>query len=196
MGLFSSDEGDYSDAEKHIPKDAADTVKPKYVDSVLDLLESDEMVYHVIRGRQAGIGNTAKDSESLSTSTRAENVTTAFTDRRVLIKVPHMMSDDQYIIRNENIQGSELHSEGVLAHRSVTIHTSGKSYFVCPMGTMDEDNLQDTIEFIDEQTATQKESTTSQTAKERLEDLTELYKDGIISESEYNKKRKEILDEM
>lgn len=195
MGLFSSSDPDPS-LERYVAENAGDTVKLAYIENLVDFLDEDEQVHHVIRGPSAGVGNTASDAETKSTGTKGM-VTTGFTGRRVVIRVPHFMTDDRYVINYSNAEGIEMNTEGLLGSRSVTIHTGGKSYWIGVMGTMDGEDIHETVDFANERIAdSSSQETETKGPKQRLEELESMYEEGLVSESEYEEKRTEILDSL
>jgi hypothetical protein len=193
MGLFSDPDPDLG---RHIPDRAGDTVSLEYIENLSEYLKDDEVVYHVIRGPKAGIGEGASDAEAESTGTKGF-VTTGITDRRVIIRVPHFMTDDKYTIRYENIQGIEMRTKGALGFRVVTIHTGGKSYWVSPMGNMDGDDIHEIVDFVNKKIGSREsQSGATKSPKQRLSEIEDMRDDGLITESEYEEKRAEILDDV
>lgn len=182
---------------EHIASNAGPTVTPKFVTIVEDMLNDGEQVYHVIRGPNAGVGDSSRNAETTSTGTKGF-VTTAFTNQRIIIKVPHFFADDRYTVWYENIHGVELNSESALSVRSFSIHTAGKDYWVGIMGTMDNEDLHEIRKFVDMGIHNMNHTTTGQntsSTQEKLEELNRLQENGLISKNEFESKRTEILND-
>ena len=177
-----------------IAENAGPTAKPKFVSKIEGLLNDGEEVYHIIRGPHAGTGDTQFSADNKSTGTKGF-VTTAFTDTRVLVRVPHFFADDRYSIQYEKIQGVELNSE-LVGNRSFTVHTSGKSYWIGVMGSMSSDDLHEIQHFVDRVISQNINQTPSSLPQVRLEQLTKLRDNGYLSEDEYESKRSEIISEI
>lgn len=199
MGLFGSDS---YDVDEFVAEGQSAHVSDKRVAMVDEILHNDEEVYHTIHGPDAGIGTSRSQSEDSSTGTTGLAICVV-TNQRIIIKVPHLMTDDRYTISYGNLDSAELNIKGVLGSRALTFNTGGKSYFISPMGDIDESDLNKLLNFVDKQSSeysSKVENTTTQSKnksiEERLERIKELKENGLISEGEYEKKRREILDDV
>jgi hypothetical protein len=199
MGLFGSDS---YDVDEFVAEGQSAHVSDKRVAMVDEILHNDEEVYHTIHGPDAGIGTSRSQSEDSSTGTTGFALCVV-TNQRIIIKIPHLMTDDRYTISYRNLDSAELNIKGVLGSRALTFNTGGKSYFISPMGHIDESELNKLLNFVDKQSSEYSpkiKNTTTQSKdksiEERLEKIKELKRDGLISEGEYEKKRREILDDV
>jgi hypothetical protein len=199
MGLFGSD--DYN-VDELIAEGQSAHVSNKRVAMVDDILHKGEKVYHTIHGPDAGIGTSQSQSEDSSTGTTGF-ATCVVTNQRIIIKVPHLLTDDRYTISYGNLDSAELNIKGVLGSRALTFNTGGKSYFISPMGHIDESDLNKLLNFVDKQSSeypSEMENSTTQSKnnpiEQRLEEIEKLKENDLISEEEYEKKRRDILDDV
>ena len=134
------------------------------------------------------------------------NVFTAITDRRVLFKTGQMIGGSQTSIDFINISSVEL-SFGMIQKR-LNLETDSKVFGI-GVGQIEKDEVQDMANFIREKiresnrshnTSTQNKtaggSGNEEDALDKLERLGELRDNGVITEEEFQEKKKSILDQV
>jgi len=189
MGLFGSD--NYN-VDEFVAEGQSSHVSNKRVAMVKDILQNGEKVYHTIRGPHAGVGVRKSQSESSSIGT-AGFATCAVTNQRIIIIVPHITIDDRYTISYGNLNSAEFSVDGVLAQQALTFNTGGKSYFISPMGDTSKSDIDELLSFVDKQLSSR---SSDNSVEKRLEKVNKLKEDGLISDEEYDEKRRNILDDV
>ena len=115
------------------------------------------------------------------------------TDRRVVFFSNRLFGSDLETIPTKNITSVETTSK--LGHKTVTIHTS---HDAIEFKTLEADTLAECLAEIDRQrhgTATSdSQPTPAPEPAERLQQLSELHKNGILTDAEYKEKRAALVE--
>lgn len=189
---------DVSADNPSVSDDAGSTVTQDRVDTISDFLQNSEKVVHLLRVPMVHHG---PDAENKSMSTKfTETGTAAFTNERVVIKIPHQMADDQFTIRYQNIQNVAYNLEGISGQRNFEITTPGEKHRIGVHYRIDDDEVREIVNWLDEKAA--KASTDTVTTNEeksvkgRLSELQELKEEGFITNGEFEEKKSEIMEEL
>lgn len=200
MGLFgSSNDANLSEYERYLAEGAGETATVERVESIEEFLDDTEEVFHVLRVPSMKHGD-PEESENSSTSTGGEVGTAAFTDERIVVKIPHRLSDDQFIIRYRNVQTVAFDTEGLFGKRQFTVTTAAEKYRLGVHYSIDDQQVRTIVDWVDEKatraSATDEDTAPARTPRERLTELESLYEDGLLSDDEYETKREEIVDDL
>jgi len=195
MGLFDSTDEDTWQYREYKADDSGSTVIAKRIGDIAKYLNDDEKVVHLLKAANIEQG-TGEDNNSAATKL-GEAATVAFTKNRVVMKVPHYLGDEQYTVRYERIQHVSYDIEGILGRRTFTIGTAGDTYRIGVHMAIDDQEVQEIVNWVDRKVAKATESSdteSQQSTKERLNELEDLLDSGLISDEEYENKRDDILD--
>lgn len=190
-----------SRSSRHIASDSGSTVTKERVDTIAEYLRNKEKVNHLLRVPSVHHGPDA-DTKSMVTKF-TKTGTAAFTDDRVVIRIPHQMADDQFTIRYKNIENVAYNVEGLSGQRGFELTTPGEQYRIGVHYKIDDEEVREILDWVDEQAAnasstpaTPEPPDVEQSPKDRLEELAKLRDEGLITEDEFEAKRAEILDEL
>jgi hypothetical protein len=200
MGLFGGNDVDPAEFEHYIADEAGPTVTPERIATIEEFLNEDEDVIHMLRVPTIKHGE-ADESENSSMSTQfTKTGTAAFTDDRIVVKIPHRLSDDQFIIHYHRIQSVAYNIEGMLGNRQFTVTTAAEKYRIGVHVKIDDEEVREIVDWVDKRVMRESEDGSSNgestTAKERLDELESLQEDGLISADEYEEKREEIIEDL
>ncbi len=196
MGLFGPDEDDIILENANIDCEPQnDFVSKKQVKPIDDKLSPGEKVHYLFTGGSGLEIDGEKDD-------RVGSTRTAITDQRILIKVSKTWGMGYQTIRYNNINGVTL-NEGVLSV-ALVINTTGNRYkvYLTEAGAGSAQVGHEAVEFIRKkvrhinQESSESENENSQDPIEKLGQLKELMDEGVITEEEFNNKKKELLDEI
>jgi len=197
MGLFGSDD---SLDEADIACDPqGDYVTPERVGKIEDVLDDGENVHYLTRGStvdvQEGGDNSSLfgDDRSRKTGTRGW-VRAAFTDRRVVVKVPQMLGTDERSIPYQNITSVDLDTG--LVKKRVTLQTMGATYHI-EADDPGKDEVRDAMRFVRQKLGESNDSGgTEDSPLDKLEQLRDLHDDGVLSDEEFEEKKQDLLDKV
>jgi hypothetical protein len=200
MGLFGGNEVNPKEYEPYIADEAGSTVTAERIATIEEFLDDDEEAIHMLRVPTIKHGE-ADESENSSMSTQfTKTGTAAFTDERIVVKIPHRLADDQFIIHYGRIQSVAYNIEGILGDRQFTVTTAAEKYRIGVHINIDDEEVREIVDWVDKQVMRDNEndgdSKDSKSAKERLDELDLLHEDGLISENEYEQKREDIIDDL
>ena len=175
-------------------------VTAKRVKKIADILEDGEQVMYMTKGgtidvEGAGSGKSAFGSDRSRKNSLRGNIRTAITDRRIVIKIPQMLGDDQRVIAYHNIIGADLDTG--LVNKRLSIQTSGPTYHI-QVGAPGKKEAREIPTFINNKIEQVRTSTGQSAADptEQLQRLQELRDDGVVSDEEFEEKRKKLLDQI
>lgn len=197
MGFFSKKEAQELD---YAPR--GEYVTAKRVAKIKDTLGDGEQVQYLTRGGRvdtegAGSGASLWGSDrSEKTGTRGF-VRAAFTDDRVVIKIPQWTGSDERSIPYGDIVSIDLDTG--LVNKRLSIQTAGPTYHV-EVHEPGKEECRQIARFVRERKEAlagggQKESASADPT-EQLQRLKELYDDGVVNADEYEQKRQKLLDEI
>lgn len=197
MGIFGSEDTDQY--EPYIADGAGSTVTAKRVGDIAQYLDDNEEVHHIIKSPQIEHGSGDADENQSTATKMGEAATVAFTGVRVVIKVPHYITGEQYALRYQRIQNVSYDISGVVGMRTFTLGTAGDTYKIGVHIAIDDEEVREVVDWVDKRVAETFEDETdsgSRSPRERLDELESLHDDGVVTDEEYERKREEILDEL
>ena len=193
MGLFGGDGLDYEPEGEYVTK--------KRVGKVEDVLDDDEQVMYLTRGSTIDVegGGSNKslfdDDRSRKSGTRGW-VRAAFTQKRVVVKVPQWLGSDERSIPYSNITSVDLDTGWV--KKRITLQTPGPTYHI-EADEPGKGECRAAVRFIREKMteANQLMSVESEPdPMEQLERLKSLHDDGVVTDDEFEEKKQALLDKI
>lgn len=197
--LFS-EQGSASD---HIPEYNGQYVSEETVAKIEDILDPSEKVHHLTRGSTVDVEGSSAGS-SLFGDDRSRkmsligHVRAAFTNKRVVVKIPQVLGTDERSIPYDSITSVDLDTG--LVNKRITLQTPGQTYHI-EAHKPDKEACREISKYVREKiTGVEDKSTASMKNKEdsldKIEKLKELNDQGIISNQEFEKKKQELLDDV
>lgn len=170
-----------------------------------DILDPDEVVHYITRGTTVDVeGSSAGtslfgDDRSRKTGTKGY-VRAVITDRRVAIKVPQVLGNDERSVPYDSITSADLDTG--LINKRITLQTPGQTYHIEAQEPGKEE-VREAVRFIREKRseANQPDVVTTNESSEsdpldQLEKLRELHEKGAVSDSEFENKKADLLDQI
>lgn len=179
-----------------------DYVTKKRLLKVEDILDDDETVYYLTRGSTVDVeGSSAGsslfgDDRSRKTGTKGW-VRAVYTDKRVAVKVPQVLGDDERSIPYHSVTSVDLDTG--LQTKRFSLQTPGQTYHI---ETHDpgKDECREIVRFVRDKIAeaNQQESVVTQEADptEQLQNLKDLHDEGVVSDEEFEEKRQRLLEKI
>ena len=197
MGLFGSDD---SLSEADIACDPqGEYVTPARVEKVESVLDDGEKVHYLTRGSTIDVQE-GGDNSSLSGDDRSRKsgtrgfVRAAFTDQRVVVKVPQFLGTDERSIPYQNIASVDLDTGLVM--KRVTLQTTGATYHI-EAKSPGKDEVRDATRFVRQKLGESNgEESAEGGALDKIEQLRDLHDDGVISDEEFEEKKQDLLDQV
>lgn len=203
MGLFDNGKTT-EDARKHISDESADSVDTEDVRKIAELLDDDETVHYLatgstidVEGDSAGISLFGSDRSRKSGTTGL--VRTAMTNKRVVVKIPQILGNDERSVPYQSLTSVDLDT-GLFLKR-ISLQTPGQTYHI-EAGTPSQEELRDAQQFIRDKLmeSTDKPVSVEESAgtkpTEQLKRISELHEEGVLSDEEFTDKKSELLDEI
>lgn len=199
----ADDEASASGAD-HLPAERGDYVTPARVDKVADVLDEDEQVHYLTRGSTVDVeGSSAGtslfgDDRSRKSGT-AGYVRAAITDRRVVVKVPQWLGNDERSVPYETVTSVDLDTG--LVNKRLSLQTPGQTYHI-EAHEPDKDEVREAVRFVRERIASAGrdrvvvEGADEPDPTEQLKNLTELHEQGALTDAEFEAKKDDLLDEI
>jgi hypothetical protein len=198
MGLFGSNDSGRDEVDIACDPQG-DYVTPARVGKVDDVLDDGENVHYLTRGStvdvQEGGDNSSLfgDDRSRKSGTRGW-VRAAFTDSRVVVKVPQILGNDERSIPYQNIASVDLDT-GLITKR-VTLQTMGATYHI-EVDDPGKDEVRDATRFVRQKLSEPNGGGgTEDSELDKLEQLKKLHDEGALSDEEFKKQKQKILDRM
>lgn len=201
MGLFSSDETDVSDHMKADPQ--GDHVSQKRLRKIDPVLEEGESVHYMTAGSTVdaegdGAGQSLFGDDRSRKSGTTGYVRTAFTDDRVVIKIPQITGNDQRIVPYNNITSVDVDT-GMIKKR-ISLQTKGHTYHI-EVDKPGKEECRDIASFVREkmrelQESQQTANTNEPDPTEQLTRLKDLHDDGVLTDEEFQEKKQSLLDQI
>lgn len=187
----------------HIPNSTPEYVTPARVRKIADILDDGEPVHHLTRGSTVDVeGSSAGtslfgDDRSRKTGTSGY-VRAAITDKRVVIKIPQVLGSDERSVPYRNITSVDLDT-GFVTKR-LSLQTPGQTYHI-EAHEPDKQSVREAVSFIRDQTAKAQTQGNNGPANdpdptEQLQNLKELYDEGVVTEEEFESKKQDLLDQI
>lgn len=196
MGLFSSDSDDATTGVE--PQ--GEYVTEKRVAKVADILDDGEPVHYLTRGSTVDVeGSSAGKSlfgndRSRKTGTKGY-VRAAFTDSRVVVKVPQILGTDERSVPYASITSVDLDT-GFVNNR-ISLQTPGQTYHI-EVHEPGKDEIHEIMRFVRDQISSLNGSSEASTSDplDRLKKLRELHEDGVVTDEEFAEKKQSLLDQV
>lgn len=196
MGLFRSD-----DISKHIADDAGGSATKKQIKKIKDVLDEDEEVFYVTRGSTVdvegdGSGTSLFGNDRSRKSGTKGFVRAAFTDRRVVVKVPQWLGSDERSIPYQNITSADLDTG--LVKKRISLQTAGQTYHI-EVDQPGKEECREALRHVRERSAAANQTVAGGSAPdptEQLQRLKELHDDGVVTDDEFEEKKQNLLDEL
>lgn len=179
-------------------------VTPDRIKKVVDILDPNEVVHYLTRGTTVDVegsgagGSLFGDDRSRKTGTRGY-VRAIITNRRVAVKVPQMLGNDERSVPYTNITSVDLDTG--LVNKRLTLQTAGQTYHIEAQEPGKEE-LRNITQFIRKKIS---ESNQPNTVKvedsdpeplEQLEKLKSLHDQDIVDDAEFVEKKSDLLDKI
>lgn len=179
-----------------------DWVNSKWVKKVAELLDEDELVHYMWKGGTIDVeGSSAGESifgNDRDRKSSFKGIFTAVTDKRIVIAIPQYLGDDERHIPYHSVTSVDLDTG--LVSRRVSIQTKGQTYHIQAQGPS-KDELRDAMKFIREKVEEvnqpqQAQSVNEPDPTEQLKNISELHENGVLSDEEFEEKKKSLLDKL
>jgi hypothetical protein len=185
--------------DTYIADSAGSTVTADRISTIAEMLNEGEEVVHMLR--VPGVSHGPETDEKSISTKHTKTGTAAFTDERVVIKIPHQLADDQFVIRYHNIENVAYNLEGMIfPGRGFEITTAGEKYRLSIHYKIDDDEVREIVDWLDNRATEAKidsdNSEPPESPRERLKKLESIWNEGLISKEEYEEKREQILEEL
>lgn len=201
MGLFGSS----SDVDSaHLDcEPQGEYVTEKRVGKIEDVLEDGEPVHYLIRcnkfeTRGAGAGGVFGSMNSDVETGSKGYVRAAFTDNRVVVKIPQLMGNDERSIPYDTISTAQF-DKGMMKSK-ITLQTAGAAYEIYGVKP-GKDELREALKFVREKIKEAKQPDTVVAESEpdpveQLEKLKGLHDKGVVSDEEFEEKKQKLMDKI
>lgn len=161
-------------------------------------LDEGEQPHHILLGRTVDVEG-GGDSTGFWGNNRSRKsgttgkVKTVLTDKRIFVFVPQDLGDDQRNIPYQSITGVDL--DAGMIHKRLTVQTHGRTYHLSGTRSKKED-CHEAVGFIRRKIDSQNREGESRSDDplDMLEKLSDLYEKGILTNEEYEEKKKSILE--
>lgn len=197
MGLFSG--SDTPSEEEIACEPQGEYVTPKRVAKIQSVLDDGEPVHYLTRGSTIDVQK-GGDSTSLWGNDRSRKsgtkgwVRAAFTDSRVVIKIPQILGSDERIIPYESILSVDLDTG--LVKKRITLQTAGSVYHI-EADNPGKDEVREATKFVRERMGKQdSEEEFTPDPVDQLERLRDLHAEGVLTDDEFESKKSELLDKI
>lgn len=189
---------------RHMPDNRGDYVTESRIKKIKDVLDDGEKIYYLTRGSTVDVeGSSAGtslfgDNRSRKSGTRGY-VRAAITGKRIVIKVPQWLGNDERSIPYSNITSVDLDTG--LVNKRISLQTPGQTYHI-EVHEPDKPEVRDAIKFIrDKITESQQEKVVVQgddepDPTEQLKNLKELHEQGVLTDDEFAEKKQSLLDQI
>lgn len=170
-----------------------------------DVLDADERVHYITRGTTvdvegSGAGSSLFGDDRSRKSGTSGYVRAAITDRRVAIKVPQFLGNDERSVPYSNITSVDLDTG--LINKRLTLQTAGQTYHV-EVQEPGKAEVRDAVRFIRQKISEANQPQVVQTTEssepdplDQLEKLKELHDKGVVSDEEFDEKKATLLDKI
>jgi hypothetical protein len=176
-------------------------VNQERINKIEDVLDKNENVHYITRGGtmdveggsgQSKFGNDRGRKNSLRGYVRA-----VFTQKRIVVKVPQWLGNDERTIPYRNI--SSINLDTGLVNKRFTLRASGGTYHI-EATEPGKAECRDIISFVREKMRSSQTSVDSASSEkdplEMLEKLKELHEKGVVSDEEFEEKKEQLMDKI
>lgn len=188
--------------DNYLEKAEGDYVTEERVLKIADILDNNEPVYYLSRGSTVDVeGSSAGqslfgDDRSRKSGTKGW-VRAAFTDKRVAVKIPQVLGDDERSVPYHSITSVDLDTG--LTNKRISLQTAGQTYHI-EAHEPGKDECRDITRFIRKKISeiNTQETVVSQEADptEQLQNLKQLHEQGAISDEQFDEKQEALLDKI
>lgn len=210
MGLFGGDDGNGAKDFVKSAREKIDEVSREMDENARETFYSEERAescaQYVSAGEEiegvlniSGITHDDDDDSILGENqgggVRTSNQVAIFTDERILTRLPGFVKTDTSSIRYENVKSVE--TKNGMVKRKLTLRTSGEDYHLVAFDS--KDVVKVAADFVTEQIRNDSapaERRSEDSPLEQIEKLKQLCDNGAISESEFESKKSELLDQI
>lgn len=198
MGLFGSDDAEVENAVLDC-EPQNEYVSEETVAEIDDLLRPGERVRYLAKGTGGGLeladgGRNWRGNEKNAEIATKGRVRTAATDQRLVIEVPQLTGSNEYSVPYENVTSIDVNTS--LMSVRLTIQTPGQTYRPDVDG-LTEETAREMAEFVREQmSADGGDADVDADPLDQLERLRDLHEDGVVSDEEFEEKKRESLDKV
>jgi len=171
---------------------------------VVDILDNDEVVHFLTRGSTVDVegsgagGSLFGDDRSRKSGTKGY-VRAVVTDRRVAVKVPQILGNDERSVPYSNITSVDMDTG--LVNKRLTLQTPGQTYHI-EVHEPRKDELREITRFIRGKISESNQPNTVQVESsdpdplEQLEKLKTLHDQGVVDDEEFAEKKSDLLDKI
>lgn len=178
-------------------------VTPARVSKVSDILDSDERVHYLTRGGTIDVegssaGNSLFGNDRSRKSGTSGWVRAAVTDRRIVVKIPQFLGNDERSIPYDSITSVDLDTG--LVNKRLSLQTAGQTYHI-QVTEPDKAETRETVKFIRGKISQAKErhaggSPAEPDPTEQLKNIKELHDQGVLTDEEFAEKKQSLLDKI
>lgn len=202
MGIFGSS-NDEELPENWICEPQGEYVTKARIEKIEDVLEEDETPHYITRGSTVDVeGSSAGsslfgDDRSRKSGTRGY-VRAAYTDRRVVMKIPQWLGSDERSVPYDSITSVDLDTG--LVNKRISLQTPGQTYHI-EAQEPGKEQVREIVSFIRDKISEANEPDTVVAESEpdpleQIEKLSDLHEKGVISDEEFEEKRQSLLDKI
>lgn len=171
---------------------------------VVDILDNDEIVHYLTRGSTVDVegsgagGSLFGDDRSRKSGTKGY-VRAVITDRRVAVKVPQFLGNDERSVPYSNITSVDLDTG--LVNKRLTLQTPGQTYHI-EAQEPGKDELRDITRFIRDKISEENQPDVVQADNseadplDQLSKLKDLHDQGVVSDQEFEDKKSNLMDKI
>jgi hypothetical protein len=191
-------------SQKYIADEHGEFVTPEKIEKLEDVLDSSEEVHYMTEGSTVDVeGSSAGnslfgDNRSRKMGTRGY-VRSAITNKRVVVKIPQFLGNDERYIPYRNITSVDLDTG--LIYKRISLQTPGQTYHIEVIDP-GKDEVRKAVKFIrDRLNDVQSnnlvvDSNSEPDPTQQLKNVKELYEEGFLTESEFEDKKQSLLDKI
>lgn len=198
----NSDSSNFPETNESVER--GEYVTGERIKKIESILDENETIHYLTRGSTVDVeGSSAGhslfgDDRSRKTGTRGY-VRAAITDKRVAIKVPQWLGSDERSVPYDSITSVDLDTG--LVNKRLTLQTAGQTYHI-EVHEPGKDECREAVRFIrgkiseanQPQVITQESSDPDPT--EQLKNLKELHDEGVLTDKEFEEKKRSLLDKL
>lgn len=193
MGIIRSGSLDYEPEGDYVTK--------KRVGKVEDILDEDEQVMYLTRGSTVDVEGSGSGSSLFGDDRSRKSgfrgwVRAAFTQKRVAIKIPQWLGNDERSVPYSNITSIDLDTG--LVKKRISLQTPGPTYHI-EADNPGKEECRDALRYARKKIGEANETGTIESSPDptkQLERLKSLHEDGVVDEEEFQEKKQKLLDEI
>lgn len=198
MGLLGGNDGPVHlenadiDCEPH-----NDYVSKKTVKKIDDVIEPGEKVYMLAKEGGESVSIMKPGSGTEQKTGTSGHIRTAATDKRIVVKVPQILGNDEISIPYESISTIDLKTG--MIQTKMSVQTDSSSYEI-GIGSHDKAECREFVSFIRNKVknnnSANNHTQNNTDSLDKIKQLKEMVDDGIISQEEFEQKKQELLGDL